>query len=175
MMKNNVLLRFDESRWLLKRLFRKCYCYPVVYTDGLISRFVDASEGRTAWGILINDWIVSLNPAPEKMPYKKAKEYCRSIVFSGVEAELVPMTVMETIVCTPYLFNEVVTALGGKEITSQWYLVENDRYLTGEFQLALGAYVVRPFIRHFAPGVLHTVEAEVAVPFYPAVCLRQHR
>lgn len=133
-MKNYVLLHEDKSCGLLFSLLHrdksKFYPYPVVYEDGLISRFKSASSGRKVWGFCCKGYIISINPAPEEMSPREAKEYCQNNIFAGQKYRLVPRAVMRNIFNNSLIINELLENLGGTPFEAKWYMAANDRYTT---------------------------------------------
>ncbi len=71
----NVILDF----WF--KLTKKCYCYPVVYTDGFISRLIEDKKERIPFGIVVNKEIIILEEPDSKMNALQAEEYVEKLFF----------------------------------------------------------------------------------------------
>lgn len=98
------------------------YEYPVVYTDGLISRCKKDKAGRKPWGILFRNRIVALNDAPEKMTFAAAEHYCQDAVFAGEYCVVEDFELLERLNKQIYKINRLLQELGGTPLKNDYYL-----------------------------------------------------
>lgn len=142
------------------RLFHKCFHYPVVYTDGLISPCCQDQKDRTPWGILIGSTIIPLDAPDKQMSYDEALNYCKTITFAGKTAHLIAFEVLRYIKKDLNRIEKQIKLLGGKPFFEgiHWSekFQENDTHIyTIDFSLYSGyahaeidnnKYYLRPII-----------------------------
>ena len=106
---------------LLQYLTKPCFYFPVVYTDGLVSKCKEDRQGRTPFGLLICGKIVCLEDAPEEMTFDQAKEYCKSIRFAGHYASIGGYELMAKLNRQVADFDKQAKALGGSPLINDCY------------------------------------------------------
>ena len=67
---------------LYDALTSRRFYFPVVYTDGLISRCKKYAKRREPFGLLVDGSIMILQKKYQKMDFSQAEEFCSQIVFS---------------------------------------------------------------------------------------------
>lgn len=165
-MENNVLLHFDESYWIFKRFFRECYEFPVVYEDGLISRYKKNAGKKKAWGFIVGSCIVAIHPAVEEMTPAKANDYCKTLRFAGRLGCLPPESVLNKVKRNVFAVNEMLTQLGGTPFEAKWYMAENDCWCNANLMLSQRTSGVHMQINGNAAFFISEYDT---APFYPAV------
>lgn len=119
----NATIRTYKFWTTLKNFFtQRCYRYPVVYTDGLISYVVSDGKNRTPWGIAIGEYIIALDAPTEEMTIQEARDYCKNIVFAGRKATLPSIETMRYLVRESAKFNKMLKTLGGSPLQFSDYL-----------------------------------------------------
>ena len=147
--------------------FRKCYEFPVVYEDGLISRYKEDAGKKKAWGFIVDGYIVAIHPAAEEMTPAKANDYCKTRRFAGRLGCLPSESVLKKIKRNVFVVNEMLAQLGGTAFQSKWYMAENDRWYNADFTLSWSTSAVN--MGMYAENAAFFVDEETAAPFYPAV------
>ncbi len=122
----DAIIRTYKFWATLKCFFtRRCYYYPVVYTDGLISYVVEDGKERTPWGIALGDYIIALNAPEEEMTIRDAKRYCETVVFARRKAVVPSLEVMRYIVRNAGTISKMLTTHGGTPLHHSNYLTED--------------------------------------------------
>lgn len=107
---------------------KKCYSYPIVYTDSLMSYVVEDGKERTPWGIAIGDYILSLKAPEEAMPINKADTYCQNIVFARRKASLPCLEQMRYIIKNAGRISKLLHELGGTPLHHNNYLTSSSMH-----------------------------------------------
>ncbi|MCM1324642.1 MAG: hypothetical protein NC218_11015 [Acetobacter sp.] len=122
----NAIIRTYKFWETIKCFFTKrCYNYPVVYTDGLISYVVSDGKNRTPWGIAIGDYILALKAPEEPLTKEEANRYNKNVLFAGYEAENLDIEVLRYIFKNAGIFNRLLKKLGGTPLKNYDYLSSN--------------------------------------------------
>ena len=116
-----VLFMYNVFLDFLFRLTKKCYSYPVVYTDGFISRLIEDKKERVPFGIVVNNEIIILEEPEGKMNALQAEEYVEKRFFAGKDATLPSFNTLSIIKKNVHKINALMRQLGGKEFRGGWY------------------------------------------------------
>lgn len=168
----NYLLNYDEScnygYWFSHK--KECFRIPVIYKDGLVSRFRNSLKGREPLGILCEGYIVAIKQAPQKMTPKEAKEYCNHKVIAGRDVCVPPREVMRTLLRNVATINEILHALGGDELSAEWYMATNDEFDYPNDDIMLGISM-KHLDDYAGKGgkICWEVGSDTKIAFYPAV------
>ena len=129
-MKNYSELNYDESCVPFYYLFhrKKSYKFPVIYSDGTVSRLKSSLEGRSPLGILCKGYIVSIRQSPKEMTPQEAKEFCKTQSIAWRPSCIPPRKVMRTLLKNVTKVNEIIRDLGGDLLDTKWYMVTNDTF-----------------------------------------------
>ncbi len=123
----NAIIRTYKFWATIKCFFtRRCYFYPVVYTDGLLSYVVADGEGRTPWGIALGDYIVAINAPEEEMSICDAHRLCNKIVFAGRKAGAPSMEIMRYIIKNAGSISDMFVTLGGTPLHNSIYITDTN-------------------------------------------------
>lgn len=132
MEKNDVRLwKHNLRKRLWHRLAKQCFDFPVVYTDGLVSRCKNDREGRTPWGVVFDGCLVPVRDAPVKMQPRAGAEYCRSVSFAGCRGSVPSFQWLEKVNRKVNLFNCHRTVLGGEALKVDYYLSNSANHNVG--------------------------------------------
>ena len=175
-MKNYVALHYDESCLLFYSYFHqeKCYKFPVVYSDGLISRLCSSSEGRKPCGILCKGYIVSIWKSPQKMTPQEAKEYCKSTAIIGRTTSIPPRKVMRKLLRNITKVNKCIRELGGDLLEAEWYMASNDTFTSSPAGYPLDDIMLGISLEHLddhanrGGKICWEVKDYTKISFYPA-------
>lgn len=96
------------------------FAFPVVYTDGLVSRTKKFREGRVPWGIVFKGCLVPLDFS-RRMTAKEARAYCASIEFAGRGGNLPDFKWLERLNRKAPVFNEQCHELGVDGLCEDYY------------------------------------------------------
>ncbi len=116
-----VLFMYNAILDFWFRLVEKCYCYPVVYTDGFISRLIKDSKERVPFGIVVNGEIIILEEPDSKLTAQQAEDYVEKRFFAGKDATLPSFGTLSVIKKNIHKINKLMKELGGKEFKGGWY------------------------------------------------------
>lgn len=171
----DYLLNYDEScnygYWFSHK--KECFRIPVIYKDGLVSRFRNSLKGREPLGILCEGYIVAIKQAPQKMTPKEAKEYCNHKVIAGRDVCVPPREVMRTLLRNVATINEILHALGGDELSAEWYMATNDEFIStsGRYDdIMLGISLLHlDDCDEKGRKICWEVGSDTKIAFYPAV------
>lgn len=81
-------LKFSQKllyQWLRWR--KSCFPYPVMYTDGTVSKQESDKIGRTPLGVIFENHLITMKISSDKMTQLEAMEYCKGIKLLGRECE----------------------------------------------------------------------------------------
>lgn len=106
---------------LRQYLTRPCFYFPVVYTDGFVSKCKEDRKGRKPFGILIGGKIICLEDAPDIMTFDQAKEYCKKIRFAGHHASIGCYDLMAKLNRQITDFDKQSSTLGGTPLLNECY------------------------------------------------------
>jgi len=127
MEKNDVRLwKHNLRKRLWHRLAKQCFDFPVVYTDGLVSRCKNDREGRTPWGMVFDGCLVPVRDAPVKMQPRAGAEYCRSVSFAGCQGSVPSFQWLEKVNKRLVSVDRMRETLGGDRLKNDYYLSDAD-------------------------------------------------
>ena len=113
---NVRLWKPNKRTRLFDALTSKSFHFPVVYTDGLISKSKKYRKNREPFGLLIDNSIVILQKNYPKKNYVEAEEFCSQIVFALKRASVVSWKKMVLINQFIDKFDETALELGFSEL-----------------------------------------------------------
>jgi hypothetical protein len=101
--------------------FAPVFSYPIVYSDGYISRLKSDFGLRTPHGILIGRWIVLLFE-PSKMCYNDGSKFCKNLYFAGEKGRLPSIYLLKYIKRNFNKINDLILSIDGAPIEHGYYL-----------------------------------------------------
>ena len=110
---------WDELKSLLTR---KCYPFPIVYNDGLISYVASDGDCRTPYGFAIGDYIIPFVTEEIEMSPAKARFHCKKVIFASIKGELPPLGILRYIRSHLPQINKVIDAFDGNIFKDEPYL-----------------------------------------------------
>ncbi|MDO5386397.1 MAG: hypothetical protein Q4F75_03900 [Pseudomonadota bacterium] len=100
--------------WLCKR--NHCYQYPVLYSDGTISKAECERVGRTPLGVIFENHVVTLHGSYRKMKWYKASQYCKNIKILGQPCEGGHMNFWTKYLEQKQILDAILKSLGGNSL-----------------------------------------------------------
>lgn len=86
--KTTAKLSFSRKfQYYLLRLQKSSFPYPVMYTDGTVSKQKSDKIGRTPLGVIFENHLMTLKISSNEMTWPEAMEYCKGIKLLGRECE----------------------------------------------------------------------------------------
>lgn len=131
---------WDELKNLLTR---KCYLYPVVYTDGLISYVASDGNTRTPYGFALGDYIIPFAAPKDEMTPVQARFHCKKVIFANIKGELPSMQILRYLRSNIRYINKMIDAFDGD-------IFQEAPYLTDE-KSGIDTYVAINFARGYLP------------------------
>ncbi len=169
-MKNYVLLTKDESCGLwgvFKSKSGEMYAYPVVYEDGLVSRWKSAKKERKAWGILFKRYIISIRPAEKEMTIAQIEDYCQQHTFAGMPCCVVKGTILKKFMRKLPVINSIIKELDGVPFEAKWYVAKNNE---NEGSLYYGVHPCATYVAgNGFQGCFYEISSDMKTQFYPAI------
>lgn len=123
-----VTIKALRNAWNVKPTMKlETFPFEVIYTDGCRCR--RKLDGKYVWGVIVNDYAISLYRPKKKMAFKEAKSFCSGLVLTGE-------------ICTPgdrVFWNQVlslkdserealdkfITCLGGEPLNKECFWVDS--------------------------------------------------
>ncbi len=132
MKKNDIRLwKHDRVKRLWQRVTEASFDFPVVYTDGLISRCRNDKNGREPWGMVFCGCLVPLHDAPKRMSAKEAIPYCCEMSFAGCYGRVPSFRWLEMLNKKVADFSSQRVFLGGEVLQNDYYLSDAANHNVG--------------------------------------------
>ncbi len=110
---------WDELKSMITH---RCYLYPIVYTDGLISHVVSDGQTRTPYGFALGNYIIPFIAPEEEMTPTKALFQCRNVVFADTKGCLPSVEILRYIRSHLREINKLIEAFDGNVFENVPYL-----------------------------------------------------
>lgn len=112
---------WKNSRWtrLFDALTGKRFYFPVVYTDGLVSRCKKYAGEREPFGLLVDGSIMVLPKEFHRMNFSQADEFCTGIVFALKRASVASWAKMVLLNRVIDKFDATVKELGFEPLSDK--------------------------------------------------------
>ncbi|MDO5386854.1 MAG: hypothetical protein Q4F75_06235, partial [Pseudomonadota bacterium] len=160
-----VLLRRNFFQKLYYHWFRrknKQYDYPVLYSDGTISKAQCDMIGRKLLGVVFENHLITLKDSPDYVNWHEAMEYCQKIKIFGQSCEAGKIEFWKKYRKHQKELNRLLKSVGGESLKSYkrywasseysynfaWYFcTDRDTYYCGvDYDYEDDTYTVRPVL-----------------------------
>lgn len=110
---------WDELKSLITR---KCYPYPIVYTDGLISHVASDGDCREPYGFALGDFIIPFVTEECELTPVRANFQCKKVIFANIKGELPSLDMLRYIRSNLRQINKLIDAFDGNVFKDEPYL-----------------------------------------------------
>lgn len=108
----------QEFQYYLLRLQKSCFPYPVMYTDGTVSKQKSDKIGRTPLGVIFENHLITMKISSDKMTWPEAMEYCKGIKLLGRECEAGSMVFWNKCLAQREKIKKIFSSLEKKQFES---------------------------------------------------------
>ena len=115
---------FQKILYNRLRKGNRSYLYPVLYSDGTISKAQCDRIGRKPLGIVFENHLITLKDSSKRMNWYEAMDYCKSVKIFGqsCEAGTIEFWRKYLIEEESYFINKTLLSLEGKRLKPyEWY------------------------------------------------------
>lgn len=123
-----VTIKALRNAWNVKPTMKlETFPFEVIYTDGCRCR--RKLDGKNVWGVIVNDYVISLYRPKKKMAYKEAKTFCASLALTGEKCTLGDRGFWNYILSLDdaerEALDQFITGLGGKSLKNESFWMDS--------------------------------------------------